>query len=88
MGDPLCEKEIWLMVSLNNDDDDNNNNNNNNASTYIIESPNIWHVRLGHVNYRCLHRMCNLGLLFTFDLNHNYKCEICIEAKFDEKLLC
>ena len=31
--------------------------NNNNASNYLVESSNIWHARLGHVNYDTLRRL-------------------------------
>ena len=54
----------------------------NKASVYIVESCDIWHARLGHVNFRCLDRMINLGLLPNFKIDHNNKCEICTESKF------
>ena len=58
------------------------NNNNNNASTYIVDSFNLWHARLGHVNKRSIHRMVNLNLLPKFDINMHEKCEVCSESKF------
>ena len=58
------------------------NNNNNNASAYIVDSFNLWHARLGHVNKRSIHRMVNLNLLPKFDINMHEKCEVCSESKF------
>ena len=31
-----------------------NNNKNNDSSAYLLESDNLWHARLGHVNYKSL----------------------------------
>ena len=56
--------------------------NNNNASAYIVDSFNLWHARLGHVNKRSIHRMVNLNLLPKFDINMHEKCEVCSESKF------
>ena len=50
-------------------------NNKSTSSTYILESFNVWHGRLCHVNYNTLDRLINLNLLF------NRNCEICVEAK-------
>lgn len=58
------------------------NNNMNKASVYIVDSSCLWHVRLGHVNFCYLYRMCNLGLLTKFGFISNNKCETYIESKF------
>ena len=50
-------------------------NNINKASTYVIESFNLWHARLGHVNFRSLHRMINLGLLPKCIIDAAHNCE-------------
>ena len=42
------------------------NENKNKSSAYLIESSNVWHGRLGHVNYGILHRLVNLKLLPKF----------------------
>ena len=34
-----------------------NNNKNNDSSGYLLESDNLWHARLGHVNYKSLQKM-------------------------------
>ena len=48
---------------------------------YILESSNLWHGRLGHVNYDTLHRLINLSHLPTFQIDAKHKCEIFVEAK-------
>ena len=37
-----------------------NNNKNNDSSAYLLESDNLWHARLGHVNYKSLKKMINM----------------------------
>ncbi|KAL0414013.1 UNVERIFIED_CONTAM: Retrovirus-related Pol polyprotein from transposon TNT 1-94 [Sesamum radiatum] len=51
------------------------------ASTYLTECFNLWHVRLGHVNFNTLRRLVNLNLLPSFEIDAKHKCEICVEAK-------
>lgn len=41
-------------------------NKNDSFSTYILESFNLWHSRLGHVNYDTLCRLINLKSIRTF----------------------
>ena len=54
-------------------------NNKSTSSVYMLESSNVWHDRLGHVNYHTLHRLINLNLLPKFEIDHI--CETCVEAK-------
>ena len=42
------------------------------SSTYIVESCELWHSRLGHVNYRSMYKMTNLVLLPKIDINKTY----------------
>ena len=56
-------------------------NNKNKSSAYLLESSNLWHGRLGHVNYDTLRRLINLDHIPSFHINSNHKCEICVEAK-------
>jgi len=56
-------------------------NNKNTTSIYIVDSSNLWHGRLGHVNYGSLRRLVNLESLPKFEFDPNHKCEICVEAK-------
>ena len=58
-----------------------NINNKNTSSAYMLESSNVWHGRLGHVNYDTLHRLINMECLPRFQIDPNHKCEICVESK-------
>ena len=56
-------------------------NNKNTSSAYMLQSSNIWHGRLGHVNFDTLRKLMNLGLLPKFNIDANHKCETCVESK-------
>ena len=58
-----------------------NINNKNTSSAYMLESSNVWHGRLGHVNDDTLRRLVNMECLPKFKIYHNHKCEICVESK-------
>lgn len=47
---------------------------------YSIESGDVWHKRLGHVNYQCLKRMMNLNMIPKYAIE-NKKCQVCVQAK-------
>ena len=47
----------------------------------MIESSNVWHGKLGHVNYHTLHRLINLNLLPKFEIDFDHKCETWVEVK-------
>ena len=55
----------------------------NKASTfvYILESSNLWHGRLGHVNYDTLRRLININHIPTFQIDSEHNYETCVEAK-------
>ena len=55
-------------------------NKNNTSFAYILES-NLWHGRLGHVNFVALRRLIGLDYIPKFEIDPNHKCEICVEAK-------
>ena len=57
---------------------------NTTSSSYLLESSNLWHGRLGHVNYGSLRWLINMECLPKFDFDSNHKCEICIEAKLSK----
>ena len=50
------------------------------SSVYLIESSNLWHGRLGHVNYDTLRRLINLEHIPTFHIDSKHKCGTCVEA--------
>ena len=51
------------------------------SSAYILESSNLWHGRLGHVNYDTLRKLINFNHIPTFQIDVKHKCESCVEAK-------
>jgi len=57
-------------------------NNKGKTYVYLLESPILWHARLGHVNYKSLKNLSNLGYISKLNLKKIRKCEICVEAKF------
>ena len=54
------------------------------SSTNIIDCINLWHKRLGHVNFSYIKKMKELGLVSSLSLS-NDKCEVCLEAKCTKK---
>ena len=56
-------------------------NNKITSSAYMLESSNIWHGRLGHVNFDTLRKLMKLELLPKFKIDANNKWEICVESK-------
>ena len=51
------------------------------SSTYMLEFSNVWHGRLGHVNYNSIKRLIKLEYIPKFDIDSNHKCPTCVEAK-------
>ena len=41
----------------------------NTSSSYLLESSNLWHGRLGHVNYGSLRRLIYMECLPKFDID-------------------
>ena len=56
-------------------------NNKASSSAYIIVSQNVWHGRLGHVNYDTMRKLINMDLIPKFAIDSQHKCEACVEAK-------
>ena len=50
-------------------------------STNIVESTNVWHGRLGHVNFNSLRRILKLNHIPFDEIQKHNKCETCAEAK-------
>ena len=51
------------------------------SSAYLLESSNLWHGRLGHVNLNSLRKLINMKHIPNFQINLKHKCETCVEAK-------
>lgn len=56
---------------------------NNNASgfAYVVECDDMWHVRLGHVNYSYIKQMHAPGTIKDIKITNPKKCEICVEVE-------
>ncbi|GJT07091.1 pol polyprotein [Tanacetum coccineum] len=52
-----------------------------NSYAYLIESSNVWHARLGHVNFNSLHRLIKFNSIPNCHIDSKYKCETCVEPK-------
>ncbi|GJT50245.1 retrovirus-related pol polyprotein from transposon TNT 1-94 [Tanacetum coccineum] len=52
-----------------------------NSSAYLIESSNVWHGRLGHVNFNLMRRLIKFNSIPNFHIDSKYICETCVEAK-------
>lgn len=59
LNNGLFKKNVMTIVSS-------INNKNTISFAYIFESPNVWHGKLGHVNYDTLRRLFNIKLLPKF----------------------
>ena len=73
MSDGMWKLNIMTIIK--------SNMNKASISIYMLESSNLWHGRLGHVNYGTLRRIINLNHIPTFQINSKHKCETCVEAK-------
>ena len=70
----LCNGMFKLNVHID------NNNNSSSVSAYIVDSPYLWHNRLGHVNFKRIRDMVKLDLIPYIDQNHE-KCTTCMLTK-------
>ncbi|XXG54031.1 hypothetical protein AAC387_Pa03g2009 [Persea americana] len=70
MSDGLFKMNVMTIVP-----------NKKNSSAYMLESSNVWHGRLGHVNYDALRRLVNIECLPKCSFDSSIKCETCVEAK-------
>ena len=73
MSSGLWKLNVMTVITL--------NMNKTSTSAYILQSSNLWHGRLGHVNYNTLCRLINLNTILTFQIDAKHKCETCGEAK-------
>ena len=61
------------------------NNKTSTSSAYLIDSCDMWHFRLGHVNKASIKKLMFLGNIPKSDISTNSKCEICVESKYAKK---
>ena len=60
-------------------------NNNVNPSVNNVESSDLWHSRLGHLNFGALKHMMNLELIPKHVIEKKSKCQVCVTAKQTRK---
>ncbi|CAM8877471.1 unnamed protein product [Rhodiola kirilowii] len=48
------------------------------SSAYLLESSNLWHGRLGHVNYDSIRNLMKLDCIPKLQIDSEHKCEICV----------
>ncbi len=58
---------------------------NENSIVLHIDSPIVWHSRLGYINYSSIKGLMHLNLIPKSEIKNNDKCEICVEAKLPKK---
>ena len=61
------------------------NNKASSSSAYIVVSCDVWHGRLGHVNFSYIKKMVELSLIPKLSLENLRKCEVCVESKTTKK---
>ena len=79
VGKGYCSGELFKLNVL-----DVIMNENVSSSAYLVDSSDLWHARLGHVNFSYIKKMRESGLLPKIHLS-NDKCEVCVEAKSTKK---
>ena len=80
VGKGFCHKDLFLLET-----DCENMNISSNSSAYIVESLDLWHGRLGHVNVAAIKRMKQMNQIPNLTNSEHSKCEICLEAKHFKK---
>jgi len=75
----LCDDlfKMNVMVIVTND----KNNSKIVSSLYLFESYDVWHDKLGHVNYNFIQGLINHELFPSMIFYKNHKCEFFVELK-------
>ena len=61
------------------------NNKASSSSIYIVDSYDVWHARLGHVNFSYIKKTVELSLIPKLSVENHGKCEVCVESKTTKK---
>ena len=56
-----------------------------NISVYVVDSCDLWHSRLAHLNYKSIEYMHKHNYINLSNKDFNKKCEICIQSKITKK---
>jgi hypothetical protein len=62
-------------------------NENSSSCAYLVDSINIWHGRLGHVNFGYIKKMKETRIINSPSETNMDKCEVCAEIKITKKHL-
>ena len=60
-------------------------NENSSSSTYLFNSYDVWHARLGHVSSGYIKKMQSLSLINNIDYSCLSKCQICATSMLTKK---
>ena len=63
VGKSYCNQDLFMLNVY-----DIINNNTSSSSAYIVDSCDIWHDRLGHVNFSYMKKMVELSLILKLSL--------------------
>ena len=74
MGNANCNKGLFMLNVYNII-----NNNASSSSAYIVDYCDIWHSRLGHVNFSYMKKMVELSLIPKLSLENHGKCDSYLE---------
>ena len=80
MGKGYCNQDLFMLnvFYIIND-------NASSSSAYIVDSCDIWHGRLEHVNFSYIKNMVELSLIPKVSLENHGKCEACVKSKTTKK---
>jgi hypothetical protein len=78
IGKGLCSNGLFVL-------DVSKVMNENVSPIYLVDSVDLWHGRLGHVNFSYIKKMKELGFLHNLSIGDNDKCHVCVEAKSTKK---
>ena len=87
----LSKNEILFGKGYDNDGlfvlnvDQVNNENGSSSYAYLVDSIDVWHGRLGHINLGYIKKMKECGIINSLSEANMKKCEICAETKITKK---
>ena len=87
----LSKNEILFGKGYDNDGlfvlnvDQVNNENGSSSYAYLVDSIDVWHGRLGHINLGYIKKMKECGIINSLSEANMEKCEICAETKITKK---
>ena len=82
VGNGFCHEGLFVLET-----DCENMNISSNSSSYIVESFDLWHGRLGHVNVAAIKRMKQMSLIPNLTNSEHSKCEnMCRSKKISKNL--